>query len=350
MFRCLPSPLLIATSNLRTNPTYISNNGDEPAWNPQVTSIFVTFFTILTLYFKTLKEAYARFDKLLHTIQFSPLSQPKFKNHNYYDPESSKNGSLSAPSQKSHSENKRSVPIPYRPFQPGFFNENDSTVDQLLDELNMAEEYSNDRKRLRERNSQSTIGDQSMTFGNSSYWDSSILSEAETNSLLNKNMDSYNRYRDNESKQRFPTATTTSGLQFHNSCINNDIGQSPKRSATASNVLNKVHNETGSEPSAPRSSFSGWTYRHPIIMQSIKSSMVNSNANKRKNNLSKATISPNLNVSFLTESERLAKTDLFLLPSDDSGGGHLYTGMTDISPSGDCSELMQVCNFVYFKL
>lgn len=269
------------------------------------------------------------------------MSQPKFKNQNYYDPESSKNGTLA---QKSHGDNKRSVP--YRPFQPGFFNENDSTVDQLLDELNMAEEYSNDRKRLRERNAQSTMADQTMAFGNSNYWDTGILSDAETNSLLNKNIESYNRYRDHDAKPRFSTSTTTSGLQFHNSCINNDIGQSPKRSSTTSNVLNKVHNETGNEPSAARSSFSGWTYRHPIIMQSIKSSMVNSNASKRKNNLSKATVPSN--VSFLTESERLAKTDLFLLPSDETGG--LYSGMTDISPSGDCSELMQVCSFLFLLL
>lgn len=299
-----------ATSNLRTNPTYISNNGDEPAWNPQ--------------------EAYARFDKLLHTIQFSPLSQPKFKNRNYYDTDASQNGTVSP---KSHTDNKRSMPIPYRPFQPAFFNENDSTVDQLLDELNMAEEYSNDRKRLRDRNSQSTVSDPTFT-SNTNYWDTSILSDAETNGFLNKNIDSYNRYRDHDTKQRFSTSATGSGLQYHG--IANDIGQSPKRSSTATST---VH-ETGSEPS--RSSISGWTYRHPIIMQSIKSSMAGSNASKRKNNLSKATISPNLNVSFLTESERLAKTDLFLLPSDDSGGGHLYTGMADTSPSGDCSELMQV--------
>lgn len=238
------------------------------------------------------------------------------------------------------------MPIPYQPFQPVFFNENDSTVDQLLDELNMAEEYSNDRKRLRERNAQSTVGDQTMALGNTNYWDTGILSDVETNGLLNKNMESYNRYRDHESKSRYSTSMAASGLQFH---INNDIGQSPKRSSTTSNILNKVHNETGSEPSAARSSSSGWTYRHPIIMQSIKSNMVNSNASKRKNNLSKPTISSN--VSFLTESERLAKTDLFLLPTDETGGGHLYSGLTDISPSGDCSDLMQVNFFkILFEL
>lgn len=245
------------------------------------------------------------------------------------------------PSQKSHSDNKRSMPIPYRPFQPAFFNENDSTVDQLLDELNMAEEYSNDRKRLRDRNSQSTVSDPTIAFGSTNYWDTSILSDADTNGFLNKNIDSYNRYRDHDTKQRFSTTSTAgSGLQLHG--INNDIVQSPKRSTTTSNV-----HETGSESS--RSSIAGWTYRHPIIMQSIKSTMASSNAGKRKNNLSKATISPNLNVSFLTESERLAKTDLFLLPSDDSGGGQLYSAMADTSPSGDCSELMQVCWSFFLK-
>lgn len=233
------------------------------------------------------------------------------------------------PSQKSHNDNKRSMP--YRSFQP-FFNENESTVDQLLDELNMAEEYSNDRNRVRDRTAQSTDSDPSFAYGNANYWDSSILTDADTNGFLNKNIDSYNRYRDHDTKQRYATSTTGSGLQYHGTCINNDIAQSPKRSTATSNV-----HETGNES---RSS-AGWTYRHPVIMQSIKSSMAGSIA-KRKNNLSKATISPNLNVSFLTESERLAKTDLFLLPSDDSGGGHLYSGMADTSPSGDCSELMQV--------
>lgn len=242
-------------------------------------------------------------------------------------------------SQKSsHSDNKRSLPIPYRPFQQsGFFNENDSTVDQLLDELNLAEEYSNDRKR--DRNSQAaTVSDPTNAFGSSSnYWDTSILNEAETNGFSNKNIDSYNRYRDHDTKQRYSTSATGSIIQFHGT--HNDIGGqlSPIRSLATLNV----HSETGSE--SGRSAISGWTYRHPIIMQSIKSTMASSNASKRKNNLSKASNSPNLNVSFLTESERLAKTDLFLLPSDDSGGGHLYSGMADTSPSGDCSDFMQVC-------
>ncbi len=239
------------------------------------------------------------------------------------------------------------MPITYRPFQPGFFNENDSTVDQLLDELNMAEEYSNDRKRvLRDRNSQSayvntTASDPTIAFASTNYWDTPILSDTETNGFLNKNIDSYNRYRDHDTKQRFSTSGTGSAVQFHN-----DIGQSPiKRSTTTTTTTSNVH-EPGSESSA-RSSISagnGWTYRHPIIMQSIKSTMASSNASKRKSNLTKTSISPNLNVSLLTESERLAKTDLFLLPSDDSGGGggHLYSGMGDTSPSGDCSELMQV--------
>lgn len=321
----LKNSFLTATTNLRTNPTYISNNGDEPAWNPQ--------------------EAYARFDKLLHTIQFSPLSQPKFKNRNYYDLDSANIGPV--PSQKSHGDNKRSMPIPYRPFQPGFFSENDSTVDQLLDELNMAEEYSNDRRRLRDHNSQSAFANATASdptianIGGSNYWDSSILSDAETNGFLNKNIDSYNRYRDHDTKQRLSAGTVGSGLQFQ-VCMNNDnIGQSPKRST--SNVQ-----ETGSESS--RSSVPGWTYRHPIIMQSIKSTMGSANANKRKNNLSKASMSPNLNVSFLTESEKLAKIDLFLLPSDDSGGGQSYSAMADTSPSGDCSELMQVSEIFVWSL
>lgn len=234
------------------------------------------------------------------------------------------------------------MPIQYRPFQSsGFFNENDSTVDQLLDELNMAEEYSNDRKRIRDRNSQATVSDPTIAFGNSNYWDTAILSDPESKGFLNKNIDSYNRYRDHDTKQRFSTSTAASSLPFHS--MNNDIGQSPKRSTTTSSV-----HENGSE--SARSSISGWTYRHPIIMQSIKSNMASSNASKRKNNLSKATISSNLNVSFLTESERLAKTDLFLLPSDDSGSGHLYSGMADTSPSGDCSELMQVGSQKFFFL
>lgn len=223
--------------------------------------------------------------------------------------------------------------IPYRPFQPGIFSENDSTVDQLLDELNMAEEYSHDRKHTRDRQSTfvttATSSDPTIAFGNANCWNTSLLGDVDKNGFSSRKIDSY-RYRDRDAK-RFPSSTATgpSSTQFHDPC---DIGRQSSRKRTTSAV-----HETGSE--------SGWAYRHPIIMQSIKSStMTGSNANKRKNNLSKASISPNLNVSFLSESERLAKTtDLFLLPSDDSGGGHLYTNLADTSPSDDCSELMQVC-------
>lgn len=238
------------------------------------------------------------------------------------------------------------MPIPYRPFQPAFFNENDSTVDQLLDELNLAEEYSNDRKRVRDRSSQSTFvnattSDPTIAFGSANCWNTSLLVDVDTNGFQQKNVDSYNRYRDHDTKHRYPATATGPSMQFHNTC---DIGQSsPKRSTTTANV-----HETGSESS--RASISGWAYRHPIIMQSIKSTMSGSSGNKRKNNLSKTSISPNLNVSFLSESERLAKTDLFLLPSDDSGGGHLYADMADTSPSGDCSELMQVCYIEFLIL
>lgn len=238
--------------------------------------------------------------------------------------------------------------IPYRPFQSGFFNENDSTVDQLLDELNMAEEYSNDRKRVRDRNTQSIYtnttasSDPTISFGNSNYWDP--LTDTESN---NYDINSYNRYRDHDTKQkRYASgASSTTALQFHNPSVHTDIAQSPKRSTATATITSNVHDTVPSESS--RSSggrtSDNWTYRHPIIMQSIKSTMANANGNKRKNNLSKASLSPNLNVSFLTESERLAKTDLFLLPSDGTSGGHLYTGLADTSPSGDCSELMQVC-------
>lgn len=297
-----------AASNLRTNPTYISNNGDESAWNPQ--------------------EAYARFDKLLNTIQFSPLSQPKFKNRSYYEPDSSSTHAMPQP--KAHVVDAAKRSLPYRSFQPAIFSDNDSTVDQLLDELNMAEEYSNDRKRARDRTSQSTFAsattssDPTIAFGSANCWNTSLLGDVDTNGFSSKNVDSYNRYRDRDTK-RFPSTATGPSTQYHNPC---DVGQSPKRST-----------ETGSE--SVRSSVSGWAYRHPIIMQSVKSTMTGSNANKRKNNFAKSSISPNLNVSFLSESERLAKTDLFLLPSDDSGGGHLYTSMADTSPSADCSELIQ---------
>lgn len=210
----------------------------------------------------------------------------------------------------------------------------------------MAEEYSNDRKRVRDRNALSsstnaTASDPTIAFGNANYWDP--LSDAETNGYLNKPIDAaFNRYHD--TKQRFSSAATGPSLQFHNADV--VVGQSPKRSSTTATIVP----ETGSESS--RSSVAGWSYRHPIIMQSIKSNnsatatATAANGSKRKNNnLAKASISPNLNVSFLTESERLAKTDLFLLPSDDSGGGsgHIYGGIGDTSPSADCSDLMQVC-------
>lgn len=300
--------------------------------------------------FMYLKDAYARFDKLLHNIQFSPLSKPKFNNlnYNYYDSKSSKNNlAISVPSQKSNNDNKRSLSIPYRPYHPVFFNENDSTVDQLLDELNMAEEYSNDRKRSRERNFQST--DQAMAFTNSNHWERipTVLSDDETNSFLNKKISAYSRYRDLNPKQR---SSTDAMLQFHNSPTKTENEQSPKRSTATSIVIGQIHNEApGNELSPARASFPNHQrgssrsdhYDSPMP-NSAQYNFINLNA-KRKNNLSKAMISSNLNTSFLTESERLAKTDLFLLPSD--GGGHLYSGMTDTSPSADCSALIQVCVF-----